>query len=85
MHTLADWGNTEQNVAESIENTICNRVARSLLNIGDQAESCAQLFYVTAMSVSHTHLFISNNIHFSMFITSCAGYNYSGLRERTSD
>ena len=21
MHTLADWGNTEQNVAKSIENT----------------------------------------------------------------
>ena len=28
------------------EYTICNRVARSLLDIGDQAESCAQLFYV---------------------------------------
>lgn len=84
MHTLADLGNTEQNVAESIKNTICNRVARSLLNIGDQAESCAQLFYMTVMSVSHTHLFISNNIHFSMFITSCVGYDYSGLRERNS-
>ena len=30
----------------SFEYTICNRVARSLLDIGDQAESCAQLFYV---------------------------------------
>ena len=28
------------------EYTMCNRVARSLLDIGDQAESCAQLFYV---------------------------------------
>lgn len=28
------------------EYTIRNRVARSLLDIGDQAESCAQLFYV---------------------------------------
>lgn len=28
------------------EYTICNRVARSLLDIGDQAETCAQLFYV---------------------------------------
>ena len=26
--------------------TICNRVARSLFGIGDQAETCAQLFYV---------------------------------------
>lgn len=30
----------------SFEYTICNRVARSLLDIGDQAESYAQLFYV---------------------------------------
>ena len=30
----------------SFEYTICYRVARSLLDIGDQAESCAQLFYV---------------------------------------
>ena len=30
----------------SFEYTICNRVARSLLDIGDQAESCTQLFYV---------------------------------------
>lgn len=30
----------------SSEYTIRNRVARSLLDIGDQAESCAQLFYV---------------------------------------
>lgn len=28
------------------EYTICNRVARSLFGIGDQAETCAQLFYV---------------------------------------
>lgn len=28
------------------EYTKCNRVARSLLDIGDQAETCAQLFYV---------------------------------------
>jgi len=28
------------------EYTICNRVARSLFDIGDQAETCAQLFYV---------------------------------------
>ncbi len=28
-----------------VEYTKCNRVARSLLDIGDQAESCAQLFY----------------------------------------
>ena len=28
------------------EYTICNRVARSRFGIGDQAESCAQLFYV---------------------------------------
>ena len=27
------------------EYTKCNRVARSLLDIGDQAETCAQLFY----------------------------------------
>ena len=27
------------------EYTICNRVARSLFGIGDQAETCAQLFY----------------------------------------
>ena len=102
MHTFADWGNTRQNMVESIgittvsttkghgrigvnakvwgeilssnellrlnvidfyrwksmkiiktiaifllfEYTTCNRVARSLLDIGDQAESCAQLFYV---------------------------------------
>ena len=26
------------------EYTICNRVARSLFDIGDQAETCAQLF-----------------------------------------
>lgn len=26
--------------------TISNRVARSLIDIGDQAESCTQLFYV---------------------------------------
>lgn len=30
----------------SFEYTIYNRVARSLLDIGDQAESYAQLFYV---------------------------------------
>lgn len=30
----------------SFEYTIYNRVARSLLDIGDQAESHAQLFYV---------------------------------------
>ena len=30
----------------SFEYSICSRVARSLLDIGDQAESCAQLFYV---------------------------------------
>ena len=30
----------------SSEYTMRNRVARSLLDIGDQAESCAQLFYV---------------------------------------
>lgn len=29
-----------------LEYTIDNRVARSLLDIGDQAETCAQLFYV---------------------------------------
>lgn len=29
-----------------LEYTICNRVARSLFGIGDQAETCAQLFYV---------------------------------------
>ena len=98
MHIFAKWGNTGQNMAESIENTtfsttkahgrigvnakvwgeilssngllrlnvidfskkiiktiaifllfeytICNRVARSLFGIGDQAETCAQLFYV---------------------------------------
>ena len=28
------------------EYTKCNRVARSLLDIGDLAETCAQLFYV---------------------------------------
>lgn len=28
------------------EYTICNRVARSLFDIGDQSEICAQLFYV---------------------------------------
>mgnify|MGYP001656078161 FL=1 len=28
------------------EYTICNRVAQSLFGIGDQAETCAQLFYV---------------------------------------
>lgn len=28
------------------EYTICNRVARSLFGIGNQAETCAQLFYV---------------------------------------
>ena len=28
------------------EYTICNRVARSLFGMGDQAETCAQLFYV---------------------------------------
>ena len=28
------------------EYTICNRVARSLFDIGDQSETCAQLFYV---------------------------------------
>ena len=28
------------------EYTISNRVARSLFGIGDQAETCAQLFYV---------------------------------------
>ena len=28
------------------EYTICNKVARSLFGIGDQAETCAQLFYV---------------------------------------
>ena len=28
------------------EYIICNRVARSLFGIGDQAETCAQLFYV---------------------------------------
>ena len=28
------------------EYTICNRVARSLFGIGDQAETYAQLFYV---------------------------------------
>ena len=28
------------------EYTKCNRVARSLLDIGDQAETCAQLFYI---------------------------------------
>ena len=28
------------------EYTICNRVARSFFDIGDQAETCAQLFYV---------------------------------------
>lgn len=27
------------------EYTICNRVARSHFGIGDQAETCAQLFY----------------------------------------
>ena len=30
----------------SSEYTMRNRVARSLLDIGDQAETCAQLFYV---------------------------------------
>lgn len=30
----------------SFEYTICNRVARGLLDIGDQAELCAQLFYI---------------------------------------
>ena len=28
------------------EYIICNRVARGLLDIGDQAELCAQLFYI---------------------------------------
>ena len=32
------------------EYTICNRVARSLFGIGDQAETCAQLFYVKERS-----------------------------------
>ena len=34
----------------SFEYTICNRVARSLFDIGDQAETCAQLFYVKERS-----------------------------------
>ena len=33
------------------------------------------------MSVSHVYFFISDNIHFSMFITGCAGYNHSRFRE----
>ena len=28
------------------EYTKCNRVARSPMDIGDQAETCAQLFYI---------------------------------------
>ena len=32
------------------EYTICNRVARSRFGIGDQAETCAQLFYVKERS-----------------------------------
>lgn len=46
----------QKNIFAKIEKTIvflhkyaytnCNRVARSLYDIGDQAESCAQLFYV---------------------------------------
>jgi predicted RNase H-like HicB family nuclease len=33
-------------IFNSFSYTKCNRVARSLFDIGDQAESCAQLFYV---------------------------------------
>ena len=33
-------------IFRDFEYTICNRVARSLFDIGDQAETCAQLFYV---------------------------------------
>ena len=32
------------------EYTICNRVARSRFGIGDQAETCAQLFFVRERS-----------------------------------
>ena len=40
------------------EYTICNRVARSLLDIGDQAESCTQLFYIKTFVIDNEN----NNI-----------------------